>query len=201
MKRISRRAAPILTTVLLLTLVVPGKVWGQDFTPRAVIEDIFSKIKGLLDEPDARDRIMGLAMQGLDMDRIAARITNDAFVADEKKRMEIVPLLAGLFERQYYHQAVLLKKREIQIVGENQLKNGDVVVDTDIVGGANTVKVSYTLYRFGGRWKIYDVRVDGTSIVDSYRAQFSQILRRLAGGDTTVALQLLKEKMGEINKP
>lgn len=198
MKRIFRYATLILTTVLLLTLVVPESVLGQDLTPRIVIENTFSQIKRLLDEPDARDRIIGVAMQGLDMDRIASRITNDAFVADEKKRREIVPLLAELFERQYYHQAALLKKREIQIVGENQLKNGDVVVDTDIVGGANIVKVSYTFYRSGDRWKIYDVRVDGTSIVDSYRAQFSRILQRLAGGDTTVALQLLKEKIGEI---
>lgn len=197
MKSISRCAAPILSAVLLLTFVMPGKVLGQDLTPRAVIEDTFSKIKGLLDEPDAQDRIIRVAVQRLDMDRIAARITNDAFGADEKRRREIVTLLTGLFERQYYHQAVLLKKREIQVVGENQLKNGDVVIDTDIVGGAATVKVSYTFYRSGDQWKIYDVRVDGTSIVESYRTQFSRILLRLAGGNTAVALEFLREKIGE----
>jgi phospholipid transport system substrate-binding protein len=48
----------------------------------------------------------------------------------------------------------------------------------------------------GDEWKVYDVEVEGVSLVMSYRSQFNQILQRGAPGD------LLDElRKGKIDGP
>lgn len=41
-----------------------------------------------------------------------------------------------------------------------------------------TVAVEYRLFESDERWAVYDIAVDGISLVSSYRSQFSSILRR-----------------------
>ena len=38
-------------------------------------------------------------------------------------------------------------------------------------------QVGYRLYRVGDRWMLYDVTVEGVSLVANYRAQFNKIIQ------------------------
>lgn len=38
------------------------------------------------------------------------------------------------------------------------------------------IRVSYRLLRSGGNWRLFDMSVEGVSLIDSFRAQFSDIL-------------------------
>jgi len=42
--------------------------------------------------------------------------------------------------------------------------------------GASSIPVSYRLVRRGDSWKVYDLVVDGVSLIQSYRSQFSSVL-------------------------
>ena len=42
-------------------------------------------------------------------------------------------------------------------------------------GGA--IPLSYSLVALGGQWKIYDLSVEGVSLLQSFRSQFSEVLR------------------------
>jgi phospholipid transport system substrate-binding protein len=53
------------------------------------------------------------------------------------------------------------------------------VVRTNIVTGkGQEIPVNYLLLQEGTRWKIYDVVIEGVSLVNNYRSQFSSILER-----------------------
>jgi len=45
-------------------------------------------------------------------------------------------------------------------------------------GKSGNVAVEYRLFESDGRWAVYDVAVDGISLVSSYRSQFNSMLRR-----------------------
>ena len=48
-----------------------------------------------------------------------------------------------------------------------------------ILPGQNPVPVDYAFLRYAdGRWKIYDVKIDGISLVLSYRRSYDQIIQR-----------------------
>jgi len=50
-------------------------------------------------------------------------------------------------------------------------------VKTRVLDFKNTnVQIDYRLKLIRGQWKVYDVVVEGVSLVDNYRGQFSSIL-------------------------
>lgn len=51
-----------------------------------------------------------------------------------------------------------------------------VEVGSDIVGGSQSIHVTYRLVRSGGGWRLLDMNVEGVSMLDSFRSQFSDIL-------------------------
>lgn len=57
-----------------------------------------------------------------------------------------------------------------------RVKDGKVRVPVDVLAQDNKINIVYKFYRPDGEWKIYDVEVNGVSIIQSYRSQFNQIL-------------------------
>jgi phospholipid transport system substrate-binding protein len=55
------------------------------------------------------------------------------------------------------------------------------------------VGIEYRLYRTADRWAVYDINVDGVSLVGSYKAQFSRLLQR---GSFADMLKQLRQKAG-----
>jgi phospholipid transport system substrate-binding protein len=68
-----------------------------------------------------------------------------------------------------------------------------VVVNSEIRGAGQPIQVAYRLIRVGSMWRLYDMSVEGVSMLDSFREQFSdmlaqgnmeQLLQRLSGHNT-----------------
>jgi len=55
------------------------------------------------------------------------------------------------------------------------------------------VGIEYRLYRTANRWAVYDINVDGVSLVGSYKAQFTRLLQR---GSFAELLKQLRQKAG-----
>jgi phospholipid transport system substrate-binding protein len=55
----------------------------------------------------------------------------------------------------------------------------DVTISTRVsAGGAPPVPINYRLARDGDLWKVYDVVIDGVSLVSNYRSSFANEVRR-----------------------
>jgi len=61
-----------------------------------------------------------------------------------------------------------------------QSGDDDVQVKSEIKlpGGAPPVNVDYAMYRNDPDWKVYDVVVDGVSLVTTYRSTFAEEIRQ-----------------------
>jgi phospholipid transport system substrate-binding protein len=56
--------------------------------------------------------------------------------------------------------------------------NGDMVVRAEIdIGTATPVKLDYYLGTLDNAWKVFDVRIDGISLVTNYRKSYDVIIR------------------------
>ncbi len=68
------------------------------------------------------------------------------------------------------------------------------IVKTFIIDDKNKIPVDYSLKKMGDGWRIYDVKVEGVSLVKNYRTQFRDILRK----ETPAQLiERLKTKVAE----
>lgn len=74
----------------------------------------------------------------------------------------------------YHNQKIIFRPYRGDWTKEQRIKIYSLVEQSKGSG----VAVDYRLLRHGQQWKVYDFSVDGISIVQSYRAQFSRILQK-----------------------
>jgi len=68
------------------------------------------------------------------------------------------------------------------------------VVKTFIVSSRNRIPVDYSMIQKGETWRVYDVKVEGVSLVKNYRSQFNEILSKESPDQL---IERLKEKVAE----
>ena len=97
--------------------------------------------------------------------------------ATPAERDDLVALMTALLERSYLGRIEQYSGERIVFAGETA--EADLAtVRTRLVGkGGVETPVDYRLYRVGDRWLVYDVTVEGVSLVANYRAQFNKIIQ------------------------
>jgi phospholipid transport system substrate-binding protein len=82
-----------------------------------------------------------------------------------------------VLERAYLGRIEQYSGEKIAVVGE-AVDDELVTVRPGLIGKAGVeTPVDHRLHRAGDRWLVYDVSVEGVSLVASYLAQFNTILR------------------------
>jgi phospholipid transport system substrate-binding protein len=95
---------------------------------------------------------------------------------EEKERF--VKLFTELLENSYLGKIESYKGEQIRYFKES-LDPPYAVVNTLIVTSREQeIPVDYRMLREGDRWRIYDVVIEGISLVNNYRSQFGAILQK-----------------------
>jgi phospholipid transport system substrate-binding protein len=94
------------------------------------------------------------------------------------ERDEFVQLFADLLERSYIGKIETYSGGD-RIQYTSETADGDqATVRTRIVTKAGAeIPVDYRMHRVGDRWLVYDVAIEGVSLVANYRAQFNKIIQ------------------------
>jgi len=94
-----------------------------------------------------------------------------------EEQAEFVRLFTDLLERSYL--TALTHFPSVAITFEGESVNGPYaqVSSQILVGRRGNASLEYRLLETDGRWAVYDIAVDGVSLVLSYRSQFNSILR------------------------
>ena len=95
---------------------------------------------------------------------------------DDSQRTEFVDLYRQLLEKNYMGQ--LLKYTDEKVVFDRQtmLSDTKAEVDSNVVSSDKKIPITYRLIRRDGDWKVYDLVIEGISLVSNYRTQFNDIL-------------------------
>jgi phospholipid transport system substrate-binding protein len=65
-----------------------------------------------------------------------------------------------------------------------------------MAAGKSEVAIEYRLVETDGRWAVYDVAVDGVSLISNYRSQFTSILKRMSFAQMLDRLRSREASMG-----
>lgn len=97
--------------------------------------------------------------------------------ADAGQKRRIVEEFSRLLVRTYSNALSTLNEAAVEVKGTRANgSDADVTVRTQMVGGRSPVAIDYNLYSTGGGWKVYDVTVEGVSLVSAYRDEFTQLV-------------------------
>ena len=87
----------------------------------------------------------------------------------------------------YTNQKITYKRK--------QVAPDHVVVQSAVMDRRGPVHIDYALHLKNGKWGVYDVSVEGMSLVVSYRSQFDQML---ANGSIDNLLAMLKQQVAQM---
>jgi len=89
---------------------------------------------------------------------------------------EFVQLFTDMLERMYLTNIASMPLATAKFVGE-AIAGAYAQVSSRIAGRGGETSVEYRLVDHAGRWVVYDIAVEGVSLVSSYRSQFNSLLR------------------------
>jgi phospholipid transport system substrate-binding protein len=93
-----------------------------------------------------------------------------------EERKEFVHLFSELLERTYMKKVEGFSGEKVLYEGETIEKNYATVKVKIVTKNDKDIPVEYRLKKEGDNWFIYDVSIEGVSLVNNYRTQFNSIL-------------------------
>jgi len=174
--------------------------------PTDLVRQITDQVLKILEDPqfqapnrhaERQERLHKIAEQVFDWQEMARRALAVHWrERTPQEQQEFVRLFRDLVEGTYISrlESAIQEKREIQYVGE-QVEGSRAAVKTNVVTRRNQqVPIEYRLQKADGRWLIYDVLVEGISLVNNYRSQFNRIITSSSYNDL---VQKMKNRQGD----
>jgi len=94
------------------------------------------------------------------------------------QREEFKKLYKALLEKVYMGGILSYTDQEVVFKRERPLSKNKVEVESKIVSGSIDISIHFRMILKSGKWWIYDILIEGISLVKNYRSQFKRILRK-----------------------
>jgi phospholipid transport system substrate-binding protein len=153
-------------------------------------------LKGESKINDRRVAVRKIANEIFDFSEIAKRsLARHWQPLSEAQRTEFVGLFADLLERSYISKIETYGGEKIQYTAE-KIDGDFATVSTRIVTKNGTeVPIDYRMTRRADRWLVYDVSIEGVSLVSSYRTQFNKIIQTSSYNELVAKLRTKQDEL------
>ncbi|MGD2269213.1 MAG: ABC transporter substrate-binding protein [Desulfobacterales bacterium] len=108
-------------------------------------------------------------------------------LAEEKKK-KFTDLFVRLLKDFYLDKINDYSDEKVVYQSPAQVGN-KVHIPTELISKDTKISMLYKFYRAGDGWKIYDIEVEGVSLIVTYRSQFDQVLRKGTIDDLLIKLE------------
>jgi phospholipid transport system substrate-binding protein len=105
------------------------------------------------------------------------------------EREEFTHLFADLLESAYISRIERYSGENVSYVGESVEADQATVRTKILTKQASQVPVDYRMLRQGARWRVYDVIIEGVSLIANYRTQFNKIIQTASFEDLVAKLK------------
>jgi phospholipid transport system substrate-binding protein len=135
-------------------------------------------LKGEAKVADRRKAVRRIAEQVFDFEETARRALGPHWrTLGPEQRKEFVGLFADLLEQAYLSKIEQYAGERIQYAGERVEGELATVATRFTTKQGTEVPIDYRMHTRDGRWLVYDVVIEGVSLVSNYRTQFNSIIR------------------------
>jgi len=170
-------------TSVLVLVISATLAWAGAATDQ--LKNQVDQVIKVLDDPALKDKpserraqVRKMAADIFDYPDTARRALGAHWNArTPEEREEFTKIFADLLDRAYISKIDLYQGEKVKWIGE-QADNNEALVKTMIqTKSGNDVPVDYRMHLKDGRWRVYDVIIEGVSLVSNYRTQFNKIVQ------------------------
>ena len=200
-----RRAIAILALLIALPLLAPTQAMAQE-SPKATIENFYATLLGVMKQAKTLgyqgryaklEPVVDKTFNLNDMGRLAIGPQWAKLTPDEQVR------LLDVFRRftvaSYAAQFNGYSGERFDVGNEVPMQQGNLIVESKLVqSNGSPVSMNYLMRKYGDRWQIIDVFIDGTlSEVSRRRSEFTSII---AKGGIEALIKVLEQKIQVLQK-
>jgi phospholipid transport system substrate-binding protein len=180
--------------LMILTIVpVPAHATSALETIQSQVNKVLEVLRNPAENKATKEKkILAIADTMFDPVEMSKRTLANhwrSFSSDQQK--EFTSLFGKLLSGVYMDKIIQYTDEKVTFGKETKLSEDSVEVQSEIVTKTNTIPMLYRMIQEKGEWKVYDVSVEGISLVMNYRSQFRDILSKKPPQDL---LKMLREK-------
>lgn len=179
--------------------------WAND--PQAAMQVTVESVMEILTDPalagddhweERRERVSQEVAKRFDFAEMAKRALAQTWNERTKaEREKFVELFKEILKDSYVERLKTYSDGSYKVVFDKVLVRGKkAVVNSLVTQQGREITAAYKMYKEGNEWFVYDVVIEGVSLVSNYRSQFVSIIQK-DGYEELV--RRLEEKIAEPN--
>jgi phospholipid transport system substrate-binding protein len=114
------------------------------------------------------------------------------------ERKEFVNLFTTLLENSYAGKIESYNQEKIVYLKESVEGDYAEVKSKVVTLKRDEYSLNYQLMKIGGKWMVYDVVIEGVSLVSNYRSQFNKIINSQGYGELVKKMQAKSKEIKEL---
>ena len=179
----------VIPIVIILLLNIQMLAYGAQATPLDDIKGPIENGMALLKDPkytgktqlqEQRDKIWELIRDIFDFRIISMMALAREWKAfTPKQQDEFTEAFTELLKNSYLNKIQgQFHDEEVVFLGQDMLTDKKAVVKTKVLRQQTETPIDYKVVLSQGKWRIYDINVEGISLIKNYRTQFKTILAK-----------------------
>lgn len=170
------------TLLLLCGTTIQADEHGPTDQLKPVLESLIvilddEVLRGAPNKTERREKIMAAISSGFDFREMSRRVLGRSWnsISSEQKDYFVVQM-TKLLENVYVGRLETYSDTSVDFVAE-RIKGKRAQVTTLVEHQGTKLPVHYIMQREQDRWMVYDINIEGVSLVRNYMEQFRSILR------------------------
>lgn len=183
-------------------IIIPFSAYAGG--PLDTVKGHVDKVINVLDDPSLKGetgkqarkvKIRFISEKMFDFNELSKRTLGQNWSRlNGEQQKEFMELYRSLLEDLYADRILSYKNEKIVFSKENALSEKTAEVQTTVVTKKADVPINYRVIQKQGEWRVYDVVIEGVSLINNYRTQFREIL---ANKPPDALIDTLRKKVGK----
>ena len=172
--------------ILILGLLMSAPLEGFTATAKETVETEVNKVLKTLGDPSFKtkpketkiEEIGNIIGEFFDFTELSKRTLGREWKKlNGRQQEELVGLFRKFLQGVYADRLLAYTDHKVVFDKQKMLKKGRAEVQSHIeLSDGRKVLIFYRLTNNSGQWKVYDLLIEGVSLVKSYRTQFREII-------------------------
>ncbi len=192
----------IVRMTVILCLIFPLSAFAG--VPLEAVKNNVDKVLDVLRDPSLKaesarkakkDRIRVISEKMFDFAELSKRtLAQNWSKFNPEQQKEFVELYTSLLEDAYADKIMVYTDEKIVFSKEVALTEKTVEVQSRVLRNNGDISLYYKVILKNGVWRVYDVVIEGVSLLNNYRSQFREIL---SNKPPESLLETLRKKVGK----
>lgn len=193
----------VVQILCILFIVFPFPSYAAQ--PMEVLKQAVDEVLSILSDPAYRDPSQGdeqeeklwdIIYNVFDFNEMSrSTIARHWKKFSESQKKEFTEVFGKFLGKNYLEKIRSgFKGEKVAYIGQDMMTDTKAVVETKILMEDVEIPVDYSMMLLDGAWRVYDVKIEGVSLIKNYRSQFHSILLK-ESPDTLI--EMLKKKVEE----